>query len=50
MKLSAKQTNAISIAIAVMQAELDKGLNNKEVEYAIDELIKMRDENLGFRK
>lgn len=49
MKLSAKQLNAINIAIAVMEAELNIGLNHKQAElsikHAIDELRKLKDKS-----
>lgn len=49
MKLSARQLHAINIAVAVMQAELDKGLNHKQAELsikeAIDELCELRDKS-----
>ena len=40
MKLSAKQIRAIDIAIAVMEAELNIGLNHKQAELHIKEAVK----------
>lgn len=43
MRLNKKQTNAVGVAIAVMQTHIANGYQDSEVEEALDELIALRD-------
>lgn len=49
MKMNKKQEEAVSIAIQVMEAVLDKGIDSGEdgrIDFAINELISMRDKSI----
>ena len=49
MKMNKKQEKAVSIAIQVMEAVLDKGIDSGEdgrLDFAINELIAMKDKSI----
>lgn len=53
MRLSKKQENAISIALESMNTLLSNGQDSGEsgeLDFAIDELIKMRDKSMEYKR
>lgn len=53
MRLSKKQEKAISIAVEVMGTLLENGEDsgeNGELDFAIDELLKMKDNSMEYKR